>query len=77
MKHNSKLEKMWFRQRPRSPNCLLNLTSYNLSIEEKKKIMTDVKSKRRLRIIFKLRMCVSLNWCLKIVFVSNIISFKR
>ena len=34
-KHNSKLEKMWFRQRPRSLNCLLKLTRYNLMIEEK------------------------------------------
>ena len=28
-------------------------------------IMTDVKSKRRLRINFKLRMCVSLSWYFK------------
>ena len=34
MKHNFKLEKMWLRQRPRSPDCILNLSSYTLTIEE-------------------------------------------
>ena len=35
MKHNFKLEKMWLRQKPRSPDCILNLSSYTLTIEEK------------------------------------------
>ena len=33
--HNKKLLNLWFRQRPRSPNCILNLSERTLTLEEK------------------------------------------
>jgi hypothetical protein len=33
--HNRKLLKLWLKQRPRSPDCLINLSQRNLTLEEK------------------------------------------
>ena len=41
--HNKKLLKLWFKQRPRSPDCVLNLSDRTLSLEERNVLYKGLK----------------------------------